>query len=167
MECRKANENDVSNILHIIHQAKAYFKNNRIDQWQNGYPNMEIVQRDIQCGYAYILTTGNRVVGTIAISFDGEKTYRRIRDGAWITDGPYAVIHRIAIDDRFKGAGFASVFIHYFEKMCVEKGIHSIRVDTHKENLSMQRLLQKNGFQYCGIINLEDGNERNAYEKVF
>lgn len=52
------------------------------------------------------------------------------------------------------------------EHMCLEKGIHSIKVDTHEDNRSMQRFLQKNGFVYCGVIYLQDGSKRLAFEKL-
>ena len=48
-----------------------------------------------------------------------------------------------------------------------ELGYSSIKIDTHKENFVMRGLLEKNGFEYCGIILLEDGAERVAYEKLF
>lgn len=50
--------------------------------------------------------------------------------------------------------------------MCRGKEIKSIRIDTHQDNKSMQRLILKNNFEYCGIIYVEDGSERLAYEKV-
>lgn len=43
--------------------------------------------------------------------------------------------------------------------------IDSIRIDTHRDNKPMQHLLNKNGFRYCGIIYLEDGDERLAYQR--
>jgi hypothetical protein len=30
----------------------------------------------------------------------------------------------------------------------------------------MQHLLDKNGFKYCGVVYLENGSERIAYQKV-
>ena len=41
----------------------------------------------------------------------------------------------------------------------------SIRIDTHRDNIPMQKMLNKNGFIYCGIIYLLDGKERFAFEK--
>lgn len=41
-----------------------------------------------------------------------------------------------------------------------------IKVDTHEENISMQKLLKKNNFKYCGIIYLEDKSKRIAFEKI-
>ena len=43
-----------------------------------------------------------------------------------------------------------------------------MRIDTHAENLPMQRALEKAGFTPCGMIYLiggrEDGDPRLAYE---
>ena len=40
-----------------------------------------------------------------------------------------------------------------------------LRIDTHRDNRIMQHLIEKHGFTYCGIIWLEDGTERLAYER--
>ena len=39
---------DISRVIDIINQAKTYFKNNDIDQWQDGYPNEETIEKDIE-----------------------------------------------------------------------------------------------------------------------
>ena len=43
---------------------------------------------------------------------------------------------------------------------------HINLIDTHEDNQSMQKLLAKNQFSYCGIIYLSDGSKRLAFEKV-
>lgn len=53
------------------------------------------------------------------------------------------MIHRIAVDNRYKGTGLSSDIIKEVEQLCLEKGVHSIKVDTHQDNKSMQKLLQK------------------------
>ncbi|MBR1526072.1 MAG: hypothetical protein IJ640_05360 [Prevotella sp.] len=42
----------------------------------------------------------------------------------------------------------------------------NIRIDTHRDNRIMQHLMQKEGFTYCGIIYLDNGDERLAYQKM-
>lgn len=171
---RKTVEADIDTILHIIGQAQEYLKHQGIDQWQNGYPNREAIVSDIQMGYGYVLLMNDKVVGTVAVTFDGEKTYDSIYEGKWLSDlkhaashrSEYATIHRIAVDAQYKGAGLASEIIGNIEQMCRNRAVHSIRVDTHRRNTSMQRLLEKNGFLYCGIIYLEDRSERIAFEKI-
>lgn len=166
MEFRKASYSDINSIMRIISEAQAYFKENGINQWQNNYPNVEVIRNDIDNKNSYVLLEDGKIAGTAAVSFAGEKSYEAIYSGEWISDNEYAVIHRIAVDSGCKGKGLASVFIKYIEKMCLEREVHSIRVDTHRENLSMQKLLHKNGFRYCGIIYLADNSERIAYEKL-
>ncbi|WP_352418877.1 GNAT family N-acetyltransferase [Proteiniborus sp.] len=166
MEFRKAIEEDVKSIVNIIKQAQTWFKEQGIDQWQDNYPNLETVLYDINKNYGYVLLKNNVVVGTAAVIFDGEKTYDTIYNGKWISNDEYAVIHRMAIDPNYKGLGLATLFFNCIEKTCLNKGIHSIKVDTHEENIPMQKSFYKNGFQYCGIIYLEDKSKRLAFEKI-
>ena len=66
----------------------------------------------------------------------------------------------------YRGHGISSILIHDIENLCKDYDIKSIRVDTHKENTSMQNLLKKHNFKYCGWIYLLDKSMRNAYEKL-
>ena len=166
MEFRKAVESEINDIMKIITQAQAYFKENGINQWQNNYPNVETISSDIANKNSYVLIKDNSIVATAMVSFDGEKTYDAIYQGEWISNNEYAVIHRIAVDKTYKGLGLSSEIIKNVEELCLNKGVYSIKVDTHEENISMQKLLKKNEFQYCGIIYLEDRNERIAFEKI-
>lgn len=166
MEFRRAVETDVNNIINIIQQAQAYFKEHMINQWQDNYPNVETISNDIASKNSYVLLKDNNIVATAAVSFDKEKTYDSIYDGEWISNNEYVVIHRIAVDNNYKGLGVSSQIIENVEQLCLNKGVHSIKVDTHEENISMQKLLKKNKFQFCGIIYLEDKSKRIAFEKT-
>lgn len=164
---RKTTKEDIPGIMGIIRQAQEYMKAQGIDQWQNGYPNEAVFAEDIAKGYSYVMEENGQIVGTIAIIFDGEPTYDRIYQGKWLTeDEPYAAIHRVAVDAECKGKGIAGAMICEAEKLCRERGVRSLKNDTHRDNLSMQRMQQKNGFVQCGIIYLQDGAQRLACEKV-
>ncbi|WP_279232760.1 GNAT family N-acetyltransferase [Intestinibacter bartlettii] len=118
-------------------------------------------------GESYVMLDGDDIVATTVISFAKEKSYENILDGKWITNGDYGVIHRIAVDNTHKGKGLSHKIIKYAEEVCKQNNIHSIKVDTHEDNILMQSLLKKNGFEYCGIVYLEDGGKRVAFEKTF
>jgi len=166
MEFRRAVKTDINNIMSIIKQAQAYFKEQGINQWQDNYPSNETISHDIADKNSYVLIKDNNIVATAAVSFDGEKTYGAIYEGEWISGNKYAVIHRIAVDSAYKGLGLSSQIIKSVEQLCFNKGVYSIKVDTHEENISMQKLLEKNKFKYCGIIYLENRSKRIAFEKV-
>ena len=57
------------------------------------------------------------------------------------------------------GKGYGSILLKEAEKLCIKRGFKSLRADTHEDNKVMQRLFENHGFQYCGIIYLEDGAE--------
>jgi GNAT superfamily N-acetyltransferase len=166
MEFRKTVKTDINDVMNIIRQAQTYFKELGINQWQDNYPNVETINNDIDNENSYVLLKEGIIVATAAVSFDGERTYDFIYEGKWISNNEYAVIHRIAVDNNYKGLGLSSKIIKNVEQLCLSKGVYSIKVDTHEENLSMQKLLKKNKFQYCGVIYLEDGSKRIAFEKI-
>lgn len=167
MKLRKSVNEDINNIMQIIDEAKEALKEQGIDQWQNGYPNADVIRNDILNNDSYVFIKNNEIVATSAVSFDGEKTYDKIYDGNWISNDEFAVIHRIAISNKYKGTGIASEIIKMIEAICLDKDVHSIKVDTHEFNVPMQKLLKKNDFKYCGVIYLEDKSKRVAFEKIF
>ena len=162
---RQANINDVEEIVKIIDQAKAYLKSKNIDQWQHGYPNDTDVINDINNGHGYVLVN-DRVVGYAAIIYGHDDNYDYIEDGQWLNEDKYGVIHRICIDDSLMGKGLASEFFEYAADRALALGFNNLRVDTHPENKSMQRLIAKNGFIKCGIVYMSDKTSRYAYQKV-
>ena len=44
--------------------------------------------------------------------------------------------------------------------------IQNLRIDTHRDNRIMRHCIEKTGFKYCGIIYLENGDERLAFQKI-
>jgi RimJ/RimL family protein N-acetyltransferase len=166
MQYRQSIESDIPSIMHIIHQAQTHLKEAGVNQWQNQYPNEDAILNDIHNQESYVVLDNERVIGTFALSFRIEPTYNQIYEGNWLSIQDYAVIHRIALDNEFKGLGVSTEVINSIEKWCVNNKIFSIKIDTHEDNKSMRKMLEKNGFVYCGIIFLVDGNSRVAYEKL-
>lgn len=166
MEFKKATYVDIDNIMPIIKDGQEYLREQGVTQWQNNYPNEEIIRNDIEKEYSYLIEMDSEVVATVAISFDGESTYDEISQGDWLSDKDYAVIHRMAIQKDSRGSGISSFLMKSIENLCKEKNIKSIKVDTHRENIPMQSYLKKNDFKYCGLIYLLNGDERLAFEKI-
>lgn len=162
---RKSTKQDLFHIMNLVKQAQSYFKKNGIDQWQDGYPNEEQLLGDIQQGHSYVLVDDN-IIGTMYFAIEDDINYIKI-NGEWKTNHqPYAVIHRIVVDENIKGHGLAKKMLLYAVKQCQKQSIQSIRIDTHEDNLSMQTFLKKNGFEFCGHIQLQSGAPRIAFEKI-
>jgi len=151
----------------ITDEAKAQLKGLGLDQWQKGYPSREVWENDIQQQCTWVAVESNRVLGVFAFQTAPEPSYNEI-DGAWLTDGPYASLHRVCVADDSKGCGVAgAMFAHGFA-LARAHGLPSMRIDTHPGNLPMQSALKKAGFTFCGNIILKDcveaGDPRIAYE---
>ena len=162
MIIRKTSLADVDRAAEIYDNARKFMrKTGNLLQWNDGYPNADTVREDIKDGKSYVLEDDGLVIAVFYFAIEEDETYKKIYDGEWLTADPYAVIHRIAVSDEARGKGAAG-FI--FEK-CYE--IHpNIKIDTHRDNIPMQKALERAGFKYCGIIYLKSGEQRLAYQKV-
>ncbi len=156
---RKSTSKDIPDLMKIFSYAQQYMKDNgNPTQWGYEYPTISHIENDIKDGNSYIIFDGENPVGTFFMAIKDEPTYAHI-DGKWLNDNPYAVIHRIASNGQAKGVFDCA--IKYTQNVGVD-----IRIDTHQNNLTMRHLFDKYGFQYCGIIVVEDGTERIAYQKI-
>ncbi len=119
--------------------------------------------RETQAAKAAAAQAQGNVVAYGAVVFDGEPAYDAI-EGAWLTDGEYVVLHRMAVADGEKARGVATEFMRRVEAMAHGRGTGSMRVDTNFDNRYMLRMLGRLGFVYCGKVRYRSG-ERLAFEK--
>lgn len=170
MFIRKSKVSDIEALMPIFEEARGTIAKLGINQWQDGYPNSTVINADIEKGYSYLIQNENDVIcGTFALIDDGEPTYDKIYDGSWLTgdNRAYIAIHRVAIAVSSRGKGISTAILAYAEDFAKRMGRKSLRIDTHEGNIVMRRMLEKHGMHYCGIIFLQNGDPRVAYEKVF
>lgn len=167
MKVRPAAKSDINDVLGCVRRIKCeYFEANNINQWADDYPSREIFAADVEKKSLYVMHMGEVLVGFGVFSAEKESCYSDI-DGAWLTSGEnYLVVHRFGINPDWHGMGMGTALLGLADKICEVKKIVSVRVDTHEDNISMQKLLEKCGYSKCGIIRLENGEPRIAYEKV-
>lgn len=184
---RAATRNDQPRILQIIRQAQRRMAAAGSQQWQDGYPAAENIEADLEKGVGYVLhrstaasdgtdaatgrneevADGDNPVGAVvaygAIVFDGEPAYDHL-DGEWLTDGPYVVVHRLAVADEALGNGIGTEFLKRAERLARKRGIRAFRIDTNFDNRRMLRILDRLGFVRCGEVAYR-GAGREAFEK--
>jgi RimJ/RimL family protein N-acetyltransferase len=157
---RPATTEDLDAVMAIFDRARRFMaETGNPKQWAGGYPQRSLIEGDIAASRSYVVTEDDVVVGSFFYAVMDDPTYHIITDGAWLTDGPYGVIHRIASSGAAKGVLAASV------SWCRER-CASIRIDTHEDNRVMQGALERLGFKRCGIIFLANGDERVAYQRI-
>ena len=158
---RKANTADLPKINEIYEEARGFMRaNGNPNQWVDGYPRQEVLEGDIARGELYAMVSDDDVIyGVFMLHYGKDPTYAVIENGAWLNDSDYATIHRIASNGTHSGIYHEAVEFartHYLH----------LRVDTHADNKPMQRAIKRENFTYCGVIHLENGDPRFAYEWV-
>ncbi len=164
-----AQSKHLEQMCQITADAKAQLFRLGLDQWQKGYPSREVWVADIAAGCTWLVMDGEQVLGIFAFQTTPDPSYGII-DGEWLSDLPYASMHRVCVAEDAKGKGVAGALFEHGFQLARDCGFRSMRIDTHPGNLPMQRALEKAGFVPCGIITLkggcEDGDSRLAFEKL-
>lgn len=189
---RPASSDDLPRIMEIIRQAQRRMAAAGSDQWQDGYPAPENIASDLAHGYGLVACRGqevpdreaeaaihsergsanaaqraadpHEVIAYGAVVFDGEPAYEALEGGQWLSEGPYVVVHRLAVADEALGESVGTWFLREVERMARQRGIGSFRVDTNFDNHRMLRILAREGFTRCGTVRYRSG-EREAFEK--
>ena len=159
MTVRKAVPGDIGRIMEIYSSAREYMiRSGNPNQWGHSYPPIELIESDIENGRCRVVEENGRIHGVFALFSEPDPTYAVIYGGKWLNDLPYLTIHRVAGDGETKGI-FRAVADH-----CAALS-DNLRADTHHDNLTMQRCLERCGFIRCGTIRLADGSPRIAYQR--
>lgn len=104
MKLRKAEPNEVELCYQCIEDARAYHKSLGFEQWRPEYPTRQTILDDIARNTGYVFVNEQGVVGYCCVIIGDEPAYQKI-EGAWKTDRPYAVVHRMAFNRKVRGGG--------------------------------------------------------------
>jgi hypothetical protein len=156
---RLAEKKDLNTIQDIFNKAKIFMRNDgNMHQWNGNYPSDEILLNDISNNNLYVCYSDDLIYGVFYFYIGVDETYNYI-EGSWPNNEEYGTIHRIASNGLRRGV-FEEVLS--FAKI----KISNIRIDTHEDNKFMREKLNKNNFKYCGIIYINDGSPRRAYQYI-
>lgn len=159
MEIRRSSQSDMEKILTLYSHARKFMEDNgNSSQWGKNYPDISLIEDDIAYANSYVCVDDGEIIGTFMYTEAIDPTYVEIYQGEWLNDKPYGVVHRLA--SAIGKRGVATFCLEWCFNKC-----RNIRIDTHQDNIPMQNLLRKTGYIPCGIIHLENGDERLAYQK--
>lgn len=159
MNIRLAMPKDLDELETIYEKARQFMHTHgNPNQWNDGHPNRNDLSADIQAQQLYVIESDQGIEGGFVYYQGEDPTYKKI-DGAWLNEDPYAVLHKVVSANKTKNIGDA----------ILQYGIHrfpNVKIDTHADNIPMQKCILRNGFLPTGIIYLENGDPRNAYQFV-
>ena len=159
MEIRKTKAEELDKVMEIYAYARQFMaEHGNPNQWKTTNPPRERVEQDISEGKSYVCVDEKDILGVFYFAIEEDPTYQTIYEGNWKNQKEYAVVHRIASAGKAKGVGTFCMNWAYEQ-------FSNVKIDTHRDNVVMQNMLKKNGFSYCGIIYLENGEERLSFQK--
>jgi ribosomal protein S18 acetylase RimI-like enzyme len=164
MQIRLATCQDLAALIALVQRVVPLMRSAGNLQWDENYPNEAVFERDINLKQLWIGEIGLDIAGIAAITMDQEPDYAQV---GWDISEPAIVVHRLAVDPAFRGAGVASLLMQKAEQIAVDRGIFVVRVDTNTKNEATQRLFPKLGYRLAGEIGLEfkPGLRFFCYEK--
>ena len=164
MQIRLARLEDVAALMTLMQKVVPLMRAAGNLQWDDSYPNESVFSRDIELKQLWIAEIEGSLAGVAAITTDQEPEYAQ---AGWNIEEPAIVVHRIAVDPQFRGAGAAQSLMLKAEEVALERGINVLRVDTNTQNTATQRLFPKLGYRLAGEIGLafRPGLRFLCYEK--
>lgn len=167
---RKATHQDIPQLLSLFSEAKDYLKAQGIDQWQTDGPDRLSIVEDISKERTYVYEYNQHIVATAALWLEKDPSYDEIIDGQWLNlSEPYTAIHKVAVSPSMKGKSLGYSLLKELIQISKHLNYRSVRIDTHPDNKQMQHVIQKTGFQYCGIVYVTESSsgKRFGYEYNF
>jgi GNAT superfamily N-acetyltransferase len=165
LKYRLATEEELDTCYKLIDDARNKMISIGRHQWTSSYPSLTQIAQDIAHGHAFVLEQNGQIVAYASVSVNGEPAYQNI-EGTWLTNDIYAVVHRMAVRVDQQGHHIAEEFMRRIESYCLSMDIHSIKVDTNKDNREMIHLLSKLGYVICGQVDYGVRGKRFAFEKL-
>ena len=159
-----AQKEEIDQCFEILNSARAFQREQGFVQWPDGYPPRSAIEEDVHSGKGYVVKVDGQIACYMCIGLDGDPAYPAIK-GAWHSDLPYVVIHRLAMAPQFRNKGLSTRVFALIEEFCKGAKISNLRIDTDEKNLRMRYVLEKNGFSYCGTV-IQGGGDRFAFDKL-
>ena len=154
MNIRLANTSDTNRIFEIYEYARAYMKaHGNPHQWGDDRPEKSLTKDDIKKQRCYVMEDEGHIYACFVFTIGFEKEY----EAKFPSKVEYGVIHRVASDESKRG------IVERIVDFAKGK-VNLLRIDTHEDNKTMQRAIERQNFKKLGIIHLEDKSPRILYE---
>lgn len=156
---RKAERNDLPQLDKLYENARHFMHTHgNPNQWNDGHPCSRDLAVDLDEGVLYVLEEEGEILGAFCMRLGEDPTYQTIEGKAWKSAGEESIVlHKVCSSGKRRGIG------HLIMSFAKAQN-RDIRIDTHRDNRFMRALLEGEGFDPLGVIYLENGDPRDAFE---
>jgi ribosomal protein S18 acetylase RimI-like enzyme len=165
MIIRKAEISDLENIMLMYKSCVSGMIENGIDQWDESYPNTEVIMEDLIAQTYFVAIENNIIIAGINIDQNQDDTYLAID---WKDKkNQFLVVHRLAVKVEFWNDGIGKSLMLFTENLVTEKGLNSIRLDTYSGNPKAMEFYRRLGYSELGTIDLKPNKDKyHCFEKI-
>lgn len=163
---RKAIVKDITPVKQITEACARHMIANGIFQWNEHYPDLAVLKKDINQEALYVYTIENEIIGCVMFSFDMDDFYSTID---WLTPNKKQLyVHRLAVHPEQQGKGIARELMDFGEQLARENKCLSIRLDTFSKNPRNNRFYTARDYKKVGEVFFEQKSPHPfyCYEKV-
>ena len=148
------NISEIDAILQLTKACSKHMRDNGIDQWDEDYPDREIILQDLRTKTLFAYREQNEVIGIVVINERQDEEYEEIQ---WSTckNDKNLVVHRLAVHPDKQGKGIGRVLMDYAEKWAKINNYDAIRLDTYSQNRRNQRFYLNRGYKELGSVFLK------------
>ena len=164
MRVRPGRMEDLVAVMDLVRHVLPLMQASGNHQWDKEYPDDTVFERDVEHGQMWVAQIEEQIAGVAAITTEQAPEYA---DVGWDTAELAVVVHRLAVDPKFRGRGIAAALMVQAEVVASERQIPVLRVDTNVQNEAAQRLFLKLNHVLAGEIGLSfrPGLRVRCYEK--
>ncbi|WP_445749234.1 GNAT family N-acetyltransferase [Polaribacter sp.] len=145
---------DLNQLFQIYLNGKNDLEKNGIYQWTNNYPTRSIIESDLKKDVLFVLKNDKEIIGAVNVSEEQEPEYETIN---WEFDNSKVlVIHRLVIDPKYQGKGYAKKLMDFAEKFAQENNYSSIRLDAYIQNKRVIDFYDKRKYFIRGNVNFPE-----------
>lgn len=154
-----ASKVDLAIVANLASVVRTDMLNSGLNQWLGNYPAYENFYEDFLKEGLYVYFADKTIIGSISILPENDEAYKEV---IWESDNAL-VVHRILVNPNYQGQGIGKELINFSIQKGLSEGYSAIKIDTHPDNLKMQKMLKTLGFIYRGYL---ASINRLAYELV-
>ncbi|MHB1315424.1 MAG: GNAT family N-acetyltransferase [Christensenellales bacterium] len=154
-QVRKADRRDLDKVTVMFQQAIRAMIANGIDQWDDLYPDREVLSDDIEQQQLYLLADRDDIFAAFVINRKCDEQYKA---GCWAYDGSgAAVLHRLCVNPKFQSKGLGKQTVVLIENMLLEEGYTSLRLDAFSGNPIALRMYESLHYEKVGEASFRKG----------
>jgi len=156
---RKALPNEEEDVFKLYEAVKINGRENGTSDWDEDYPNREILNEDMENNRIFIFEDNGRIIAAISMT-QGEEI--DIAPFKWKEDNACFLV-RLCVDPSYQGKGIGEIMMKRISEHAKSLGIAATHHLASVKNPAANRLYKRMGYHQIGQVFLYE-TEYYAYE---